>query len=249
MTRFTLSAAARVCGCDRRTLQRAVQAGRLTLDAQHCLSREALVAAGYLDAPTPQGTPHETPLITPQETPHGAALVPQGTPHVLEHLMTLLAAIAEDLHALRERLVPRRATVTPLERSAAAPPQVTPQVTPHAAPLPQEAPHGDAASLPHHDTLTPHDPPQYTPQSVADMPQGTPHEPATPASAPTLPAHILTIAEVAAQYDKLTLVDLSQLLYDRGIYRSTDRTTGDEKPVHKGTLTRWLERARQAGVL
>ena len=49
MQAFTVSAAARLCSVDRRTLQRAIQAGRLSLDAQHCLSREALIAAGYLD--------------------------------------------------------------------------------------------------------------------------------------------------------------------------------------------------------
>jgi len=61
MQAFTVSAAARLCGVDRRTLQRAIQAGRLPLDAQHCLSREALIAAGYLDAPPPQSTPQRTP--------------------------------------------------------------------------------------------------------------------------------------------------------------------------------------------
>jgi hypothetical protein len=43
MQAFTVSAAARLCGVDRRTLPRAIQAGRLPLDAQHCLSREALM--------------------------------------------------------------------------------------------------------------------------------------------------------------------------------------------------------------
>ena len=54
---------------------------------------------------------------------------------------------------------------------------------------------------------------------------------------------------MAAEYDKLTLVELSQLLYDRGIYRARDRKTKAEKPVNKGTLQKWLEQARQAGVL
>lgn len=57
MPGFTISAAARVCGVDRRTLQRAIHAGRLQLDAQHCLSREDLIAAGYLMAYSPQATP------------------------------------------------------------------------------------------------------------------------------------------------------------------------------------------------
>jgi len=79
MQAFTVSAAARLYGVDRRTLQRAIQAGRLPLDTQHCLSREALIAAGYLDA-APQSTPQDTPHITPHDTPQGA---PQGAPQIL----------------------------------------------------------------------------------------------------------------------------------------------------------------------
>ena len=51
------------------------------------------------------------------------------------------------------------------------------------------------------------------------------------------------------QYDKLTLADLSQLLFDRDIYRARDRQTGEEKPVNRGTLQKWLDQARRAGVL
>ena len=69
MEAFTVSAAARLCGVDRRTLQRAIQAGRLPLDAQHCLSRGDLIAAGYLDAVAPQSTPHETSHGTPRYAP------------------------------------------------------------------------------------------------------------------------------------------------------------------------------------
>jgi hypothetical protein len=70
---FSLAAAARLCHCDRRTLQRTIHSGRLPLDAQHRLSREAVLAAGYLVAEmpqeTPQGQPHSTPLVAPQNTP------------------------------------------------------------------------------------------------------------------------------------------------------------------------------------
>src|SRR4029450_1458709 len=78
MPAFTVSAAARLCGVDRRTLQRAIQAGRLPLDAQHCLSREALIAAGYLDAMPPQNTPQITPLDTSQYT---SQRTPRSAPH------------------------------------------------------------------------------------------------------------------------------------------------------------------------
>ena len=70
----------------------------------------------------------------------------------------------------------------------------------------------------------------------------------TPEAAP-LAAHVLRIAEVAAQYDKLSLAELAQLLFDRGIYRATDRATGTDKPVNRGTLKKWLDQAREAGLL
>ena len=122
-------------------------------------------------------------------------------------------------------------TMTPSRRRS------TPQyVTPVAA-----VPQGDAAPVPHHTTLTPQDT-----APVAAVPQGSQ---ATPAGVETLPPYILRIAEVAGEYDKLTLVELSQLLYDRNIYRARDRKTKAEKPVNKGTLQRWLDQARKAGVL
>jgi hypothetical protein len=47
------------------------------------------------------------------------------------------------------------------------------------------------------------------------------------------------------QYDKLSLREFSQLLYDRGIYSSLDRKTREQKPLDTGTLARWL---RQGGM-
>src|SRR5215510_9248305 len=96
---LTISAAARLCHCDRRTLQRAIHAGRLHLDAQHCLSREELIATGYLIIDTPQeaphGPPHFTPYPMPQgtppSTPHGAPqFTPQETPQELMQATALL---------------------------------------------------------------------------------------------------------------------------------------------------------------
>jgi hypothetical protein len=57
------------------------------------------------------------------------------------------------------------------------------------------------------------------------------------------------IADTAAEYDKMSLQELSQLLFERGIHRATDSTTGQEKPVHPGTLKKQLDRARQQGLL
>jgi hypothetical protein len=209
MQAFTVSAAARLCGVDRRTLQRAIQAGRLPLDAQHCLSREALIAAGYLDAVTP----HVMPQDTSQELGQATALLA-----LLERLTTAITDLHAEVRSLRDdlRQTPQR---TPQARRRGAP--TTPQVTPHGTP--HEERHAAAA-------------PQVSPATPA-RPQGIP--------AQTLQA----IADTAAHYDKLSLTELSQLLYDRQIYRTRDRHTGEEKPVHRGTLKKWLDQARRAGVL
>jgi hypothetical protein len=154
MATLTVSAAARLCGVDRRTLQRAIHAGRLALDAQHGLSREALIAAGYLD-PTPQQTPHETPQVEPQRLPQDTS---QGMPQELEQATTLLELLAQlttaitALHAevreLRDELhqLPQRR-----RRPRAALPHLTPQDTPQGMPqrLPQDVPQDTPPGMPH----------------------------------------------------------------------------------------------------
>ncbi len=97
---------------------------------------------------------------------------------------------------------------------------------------------------------------EVEPQPVAETEQGVMPAPAAPVvqTAPAtrtqgVPPYIQAIAEAAAQYDKLSLAQLAQLLYDRNIYRARDRQSGEEKPVNRGTLQKWLEQARAAGVL
>jgi hypothetical protein len=97
---YTIAAAAQLCHCDRRTLQRAIHAGRLHLDADHSLSREELLATGYLVA----GPPQQTPQAVPQETP----LVV-----LLERLTTAVEGIWREPRALREQHVTPQAM--PLE--------------------------------------------------------------------------------------------------------------------------------------
>lgn len=63
------------------------------------------------------------------------------------------------------------------------------------------------------------------------------------------PEKLQQIAETAAQHDKLSYAELSKLLFDRGIHHSTDSTTGAAKPVNPGTLKKWLDRAREQGLL
>jgi hypothetical protein len=191
MQAFTVSAAACLCGVDRRTLQRAIQAGRLPLDAQHCLAREALIAAGYLDAVPPQEMPHGTPQDTSQ-------FMPQDTPQELMQATALLALLERlttaitDLHAevcsLREDLR-RRAQRTPQGRRRDAPP--TPQATPQD---------------------TPQWTPQATPQAPARRPRG--HRAG-------LPREILeAIAAERRQQPRLSLRAFAMWLYDQGLYRA-----------------------------
>jgi hypothetical protein len=88
---------------------------------------------------------------------------------------------------------------------------------------------------------------------VAATQQGATLAPAAVKTAPakrigSLPQHIQVIAEARAQYDKLSLAEFSQLLYERNIYRAKDRKTGEEKPVNRGTLLHWLEKAHEEGL-
>ena len=112
MPALTVSAAARLCGVDRRTLQRAIQTGRLPLDAQHCLSREALIAAGYLDAATPQDMP--------QELGQATALLA-----LLERLTSAITDLHEEVCSLRDDL---RQMPQTRRRSAPTAPQRTPSI-------------------------------------------------------------------------------------------------------------------------
>lgn len=64
-----------------------------------------------------------------------------------------------------------------------------------------------------------------------------------------IPDHIKAIAKVRKQYPKLPLRALSQLLYDQDIYQSNRGTPGKACPVNAATLSVWLRRARDAGLL
>ena len=86
-------------------------------------------------------------------------------------------------------------------------------------------------------------------QPMAATLQQQPGSTQEPAPGPTVAPHIQHIADFAATYDKLSLAELAQLLFDRGIYRARDRHTGEAKPVNRGTLQKWLEQARTAGLL
>jgi Recombinase len=175
MPAFTISDAARHCGVDRRTLQRAIRTGRLALTAEHRLTPEALAQAGYLPA-APQGyaagTPYDDAAGLPREPCDAAALYaagpPQDTPQelgqatallaLLERLTTAITDLHEEVRSLRDdlRQMPQR---TPQWRRRGAPtaphetPQGTPRDTPHGTPQPSPQilglydPHAAAARI------------------------------------------------------------------------------------------------------
>ena len=63
-----------------------------------------------------------------------------------------------------------------------------------------------------------------------------------------LPAHLQTIATVAAAHPTWSLAELATHLFDQHLYRAHAKD-GTEVPVNRGTLQRWLDRAKQAGLL
>jgi hypothetical protein len=99
---------------DRRTLQRAIHAGRLHLDAQHCLSTDELLLAGYLIADAPQAPP----LSPPQETP----LLP-----LLTRLALAIERLVDEVRQLRTDL--RQAPRPAPQEGPREPTQDAPQTT------------------------------------------------------------------------------------------------------------------------
>jgi hypothetical protein len=167
-------------------------------------------------------------------TPHDAALAPQGMPQELALATTLLAHLEEitrTMEALHQEVVLLREDLRRTPQRRRQRPATTPQ--------------GDAAPVPQSGASTPQDTPQVV-RHAAAAPRSRSATPERPAD---LPPHVQRIAEVAAQYDKLSLAELSALLYTRNIYRATDRATGVDKPVNRGTLKKWLDQARAAGLL
>jgi hypothetical protein len=115
MPQLTISAAARRCGVPRSTLQRAIRAGRLSLDAQHCVNTEDLERLGYLHAPGAQQRPHaDAPPTTPR-TDATPELVP-----LLRSMHTLLQRLVhatEALHtALQDTLQERSSSAAPVRQ-------------------------------------------------------------------------------------------------------------------------------------
>jgi hypothetical protein len=68
-------------------------------------------------------------------------------------------------------------------------------------------------------------------------------------AAHALPLETLqAIADERTRCEGLSLSAFAQRLYDRGIHRSRS-PTGAERPVHPGTFKKWLDHARDQGLL
>ena len=110
---LTISDAARRCGVTRRTLQRAISTGRLTLTPEHRVTTTALEHAGYTPAPAPPRPVTATPPIQ-EVTQHLARVVER-----LDRLITLL-------EAQQDAGTPQRRDTATTQRPTAATPQRQP---------------------------------------------------------------------------------------------------------------------------
>jgi hypothetical protein len=78
--------------------------------------------------------------------------------------------------------------------------------------------------------------------------------PQTRATAPRKRAHGLPhevleqIAEERTHCERLSLSDFAQRLYDKGIHSATAKD-GSSRPVHPGNLKKWLDQAKDQGLL
>src|SRR5919198_1227407 len=103
MATLTISDAARRCGVARRTLQRAIRTGRLTLTTDHRLTLDALHQAGYVPVTASQQRVTATPPRqddTSQGAPRDASR--RLSQAVTQDLSQVVSAIVERL----DRLIP-----------------------------------------------------------------------------------------------------------------------------------------------
>lgn len=132
MATLTISDAARRCGVTRRTLQRAIHAGRLELTSDHRLTLEALRQGGYVPATT---TPH-APQRPSHGTTHGTR---QRQSQALAPVVARLNRVIELLETLCHTLESQYNAATPPWRDPATHRSDTPQRQgPGSTPGPQE---------------------------------------------------------------------------------------------------------------
>ena len=131
MATLTIAAAARLCGCPRSTLQRAIRAGRLHLGADHRLGTDDLSRAGYLTAAAAQ-----------QPQAPGAQQPRPGLDDLLRSMQRTMERLADVTEVLCQELRHMQ-----LERSSrvVATRGPTQQPRSSSAPTPRSTPDSDAA--------------------------------------------------------------------------------------------------------
>ena len=94
------------------------------------------------------------------------------------------------------------------------------------------------------------DPPiQTLPPPAVQHPHTLPARTRTAPAPRGLPRETLeAIAQERTHCEGLSLSEFAQRLHDKGIYSATAKN-GSRGPVNKGNLAKWLERAREAGLL
>jgi len=84
-------------------------------------------------------------------------------------------------------------------------------------------------------------------EEAAIAPEAAMPQPSPPSSK-AIPAHLRAIAEAYPQATHLSLDEFAEVLYERNIYRAMDKT-GHERPIHRGTLKKMLDRCKKLGLL
>ena len=123
---WTIAEAARRCSVARRTLQRAIRAGRLTLTADHRLALEALQHAGYLPATTSR---RPTAAANRSDSAQGTSQfmtqdLPQMVSCFVERFDRLIMLLETMIHILGQpdtAATSQRSTTATAQRSTAAP--------------------------------------------------------------------------------------------------------------------------------
>lgn len=104
MAKLTLSEAARACNVARTTIQRAVRAGRLSLDAEHRVDTAELLRVGYeLDAAVLHAASQQSIVHMQQNAAPQPSSMPQQS--ALAHDLLRVRQERDDLQRERDRLV------------------------------------------------------------------------------------------------------------------------------------------------
>ena len=104
--------------------------------------------------------------------------------------------------------------------------------------IPATAPRAPEAVIPSEMTIAP----------IASTAGESTIPPIAPQKTRAAPAHLRAIAEAYPQATHLSLDEFAEVLYERNLYRAMDKN-GHERPVHRGTLKKMLDRCKRLGLL